>query len=66
MKKRDIDRLVRKNGFVPLRQKKHKVWKHNKTDRRLITSTSPSDINAYKHIKRNIMSIVGKERYVSL
>ena len=56
--KKEISKLMKKNGFVLIRSNKHNVWEHTTIKRKITTSVSPSDHNAIRNIKKDINHVL--------
>ena len=52
--KREINKLMKKNGLVLKREKKHLVWEHLESGEVITTSKTPSSSNVLLEIKRDI------------
>ena len=55
---KELKKLMKKNKFTLIRQKKHLVWEHI-TGGLVTTSSTPSCQNALRNIKQDIKSVVG-------
>lgn len=42
---KEIKKYLVKNEFTFIRQKKHQIWEHNKTGRKLVVGTSPKTLD---------------------
>jgi len=54
--KKDIKKLMKKNNFEVERVRKHIVWRHKFTNKKVVTSVSPSCGRTTKNIRRDIKS----------
>ena len=52
--KKEIYKLMKKNGLVLIREKKHLIWEHLDSGEIITTSKTPSSSNALFEIKRDI------------
>ena len=52
--KKEIYKLMKKNGLVLIRGKKHLIWEHLDSGEIITTSKTPSSSNALFEIKRDI------------
>ena len=52
--KREINKLMKNNGLVLKREKKHLVWEHLESGEVITTSKTPSSSNVLLEIKRDI------------
>jgi hypothetical protein len=55
---KELKKLMKKNNFYLLREKKHLVWQH-KSGGIVTTSRTPSCHRAFKNIVKNITEITG-------
>ena len=56
--KKELSKLMKKNGFVLIRSNKHLIWEHEIIGKKITTSSSPSCKNAMKNIKKDINSVL--------
>ena len=56
---KELKKLMKKNHFSIIRQKKHIVWSHNVTGALVTTSSTPSNQNAIRMIMKDIKKEVG-------
>lgn len=49
-----INKLMKDNNFVLVRSKRHNVWQNLESGFLITTSKTPSDVNVYYAVKRNI------------
>ena len=56
---KELKKLMKKNDFVLLRQRKHMVWEHKGTGGLVTTSTSPSCKGAIRNIQKDIKTVTG-------
>lgn len=52
--KNEISKLMKKNGLVLIREKKHMIWEHVESGDIITTSKTPSSSNVLFEIKRDI------------
>ena len=52
--KREINKLMKNNGLVLKREKKHLVWEHLESGEVITTSKTPSSSNVLFEIRRDI------------
>lgn len=52
--KKEIYKLMKKNGLVLIREKKHMIWEHLDSGEIITTSKTPSSSNVVFEIKRDI------------
>ena len=52
--KKEIYKLMKKNGLVLIREKRHLIWEHLDSGEIITTSKTPSSSNALFEIKRDI------------
>ena len=52
--KKEIYKLMKKNGLVLIREKKHMIWEHVESGDIITTSKTPSSSNVLFAIKRDI------------
>ncbi len=52
---RQIDKIIRENGYILVRSQKHNIWKNN-TGEIIVSSKSPSCPFTYKKIRNRINS----------
>lgn len=52
-----VHKLMKENGLVLIRSKKHLVWEHLESGLKITTSKSPSDSKALFSVKRNIRQL---------
>jgi len=52
--KKEIYKLMKKNGLVLIREKKHLIWEHLDSGEIITTSKTPSSSNALFEIKRDL------------
>lgn len=52
--KKEISELMKKNGLVLIREKKHMIWEHLDSGEIITTSKTPSSSNVVFEIKRDI------------
>ena len=52
--KREIKKLMKNNGLVLKREKKHLVWEHLESGEVITTSKTPSSSNVLHEIRRDI------------
>ena len=52
--KREINKLMKNNGLVLKREKKHLVWEHLDSGEVITTSKTPSSSNVLHEIRRDI------------
>jgi len=52
--KREINKLMKKNGLVLKREKKHLIWEHLESGEVITTSKTPSSSSVLFEIKRDI------------
>jgi len=52
--KKEIYKLMKKNGLVLIREKKHMIWEHLDSGEIITTSKTPSSSNVLFEIKRDI------------
>lgn len=52
--KKEISELMKKNGLVLIREKKHMIWEHLDSGEIITTSKTPSSSNVLFEIKRDI------------
>ena len=52
--KKEIYKLMKKNGLVLIREKKHLIWEHLDSGEIITTSKTPSSSNVLFEIKRDI------------
>ena len=55
---KELKKLMKKNQFTLIRQKKHLVWQHI-TGGLVTTSSTPSCQNAIRNIRKDIKSVTG-------
>ena len=55
--KREINKLMKKNGLVLKREKKHLVWEHLESGQVITTSKTPSSSNVLLEIRRDIRQL---------
>ena len=56
---KELKKLMKKNDFEVIRNKKHIVWKHKENGALVTTSSTPSNKNAIKMIMKDIRKEVG-------
>lgn len=54
---KQVYKLMKENGLVLIRSKKHLVWEHLDSGLKITTSKTSSDSNALFGIKRNIRQL---------
>lgn len=54
---KQIYKLMKENGLVLIRSKKHLVWEHLDSGLKITTSKTSSDSNALFGVKRNIRQL---------
>ncbi len=54
MKKRELVKLMRDNDFILIREKKHYVFAHVKTNRKVVVSSTTKDKCLMHHLKRDM------------
>jgi predicted RNA binding protein YcfA (HicA-like mRNA interferase family) len=55
---KELKKLMKKNDFTLIRQKKHLVWEHT-TGGLVTTSSTPSCKNALRNIMKDIKTVTG-------
>ena len=55
--KKEINKLMKNNGLVLKREKKHLVWEHLESGQVIITSKTPSSLNVLFEIRRDIRQL---------
>ena len=55
--KREINKLMKNNGLVLKREKKHLVWEHLESGQIITTSKTPSSSNVLLEIRRDIRQL---------
>jgi len=55
--KREIKKLMKNNGLVLKREKKHLVWEHLESGEVITTSKTPSSSNVLLEIRRDIRQL---------
>ena len=55
--KKEINKLMKNNGFVLKREKKHLVWEHLESGQVITTSKTPSSLNVLFEIRRDIRQL---------
>ena len=55
--KKEINKLMKNNGFVLKREKKHLVWEHLESGQVIATSKTPSSSNVLLEIRRDIRQL---------
>jgi hypothetical protein len=54
---KQVYKLMKENGLVLIRSKKHLVWEHLDSGLKITTSKTSSDSNALFGVKRNIRQL---------
>lgn len=54
---KQVNKLMKENGLVLIRSKKHLVWKHLDSGLKITTSKTSSDSNALFSVKKNIRQL---------
>ena len=54
---KQVYKLMKENGLVLIRSKKHLVWEHLDSGLKITTSKTSSDSNAFFGVKRNIRQL---------
>ena len=54
---KQVNKLMKENGLVLIRSKKHLVWEHLDSGLKITTSKTPSDSNALFSVKKNIRQL---------
>ena len=55
--KKEINKLMKNNGLVLKREKKHLVWEHLESGQVIATSKTPSSLNVLFEIRRDIRQL---------
>ena len=55
---RELKKMMQSNDFVLVRQKRHLVWEHSITKRKVVTSATPSDWRTLKNTQREINKVL--------
>ena len=55
--KKEINKLMKNNGLVLKREKKHLVWEHLESGQIITTSKTPSSSNVLLEIRRDIRQL---------
>ena len=55
--KKEINKLMKSNGLVLKREKKHLVWEHLDSGQVITTSKTPSSSNVLLEIRRDIRQL---------
>jgi hypothetical protein len=55
--KKEINKLMKNNGLVLKREKKHLVWEHLESGQVITTSKTPSSSNVLLEIRRDIRQL---------
>ena len=55
--KKEINKLMKNNGLVLKREKKHLVWEHLESGQVITTSKTPSSLNVLFEIRRDIRQL---------
>lgn len=55
-RQRELETMMKQAGFSRLRTKRHTVWRHP-TGAQLVTSQSPSDPNAIRAARRQLVKV---------
>ena len=58
---KSISSLMRRKGFVVVRQSKHQIWRDARGNQ-IVTPVSPSDQRVIKHVESQIKKIEGDKR----
>ena len=54
---KQVNKLMKENGLVLIRSKKHLVWEHLDSGLKITTSKTSSDSNALFSVKKNIRQL---------
>mgnify|MGYP001189469030 FL=1 len=54
---KQVNKLMKENGLVLIRSKKHLVWEHLDSGLKITTSKTSSDANALFSVKKNIRQL---------
>ena len=54
---KQVKKIMKENGLVLIRSKKHLVWEHLDSGYKITTSKTSSDSNALFGVKRNIRQL---------
>jgi len=54
---KQVKKIMKENGLVLIRSKKHLVWEHLDSGLKITTSKTSSDSNALFGVKRNIRQL---------
>ena len=54
---KQVNKLMKENGLVLIRSKKHLVWEHTDSGLKITTSKTSSDSNALFSVKKNIRQL---------
>ena len=54
---KQVKKIMKENGLVLIRSKKHLVWEHLDSGKKITTSKTSSDSNALFGVKRNIRQL---------
>ena len=55
--RKQVNKLMKENGLVLIRSKKHLVWEHLDSGLKITTSKTSSDSNALFSVKKNIRQL---------
>lgn len=59
----DIEKVIRDAGFLLVRQRKHKVFRHSELNKTLVVSSTPSDVRTEHHVVAQVARLVGKRKH---
>jgi predicted RNA binding protein YcfA (HicA-like mRNA interferase family) len=59
----DIEKIIREAGFLLVRQRKHKVFRHSVMNKTLVMSSTPSDVRTEHHVVAQVARLVGKRKH---
>ena len=60
---REISKLMKKNGFELVRNKKHLIFYHTSTGRKITTSKTASDWRTMRNLTATINQVVAQGAY---
>jgi len=58
MRKKQIEKYMRKNGFELIRERNHLVFKHVKTKRVVVVSLSSSDTKFVRNMQSDVRRVL--------
>jgi predicted RNA binding protein YcfA (HicA-like mRNA interferase family) len=58
---RRVTELLRREGYVLVRQNRHSVWRHTSTGQQIVTAITPSDWREVRNVLSCVKRLARKE-----